>query len=58
MGTRGVYREIVPSERIVNNEAWEDWDVGETLVTTRLVEEGGRTLLTSTVLPAVYHPRS
>lgn len=57
VGTRGVYREIVPPERIVNNEAWEDWDAGEMLVTTQLAEVGGKTLLTSTVLPALYHPR-
>jgi uncharacterized protein YndB with AHSA1/START domain len=50
VGTRGVYREIAAPGRIVNNEAWEDWDAGETLVTTTLAESGGRTLLTSTVL--------
>src|SRR5215510_3890446 len=36
VGTRGIYREIVPSERIVNSEWWEDWDAGETIVTTVL----------------------
>jgi uncharacterized protein YndB with AHSA1/START domain len=48
VGTRGVYREIVPAERIVNSETWDDWDVGDIAVTTRLVETGGRTTLTST----------
>lgn len=50
VGMRGVYREVVPGERIVNTESWEDWDAGETLVTTRLVEHGGKTTFTSTVL--------
>lgn len=48
VGTRGVYLEIVVPERIVSTEAWEDWDAGETLVTTVLVERAGKTTLTST----------
>ncbi len=47
---RGVYREIVPPERIVHTESWEDWDAGEVLVTAVLVEQGGKTTLTSTAL--------
>jgi uncharacterized protein YndB with AHSA1/START domain len=50
VGQRGVYREIVPPERLVNTEWWEDWNPGESLVTTVLVEQGGQTMLTSTVL--------
>jgi uncharacterized protein YndB with AHSA1/START domain len=50
VGQRGVYREIVPPGRIVNTEWWEDWNPGECLVTTVLVEQGGRTTLTSTTL--------
>jgi uncharacterized protein YndB with AHSA1/START domain len=50
VGQRGVYREVVPAERIVNTEAWEDWDAGEMLVTTVLVERDGRTTFTSTTL--------
>lgn len=50
VGMRGVYREILPPERVVRTEAWEDWDAGETLVTTVLLEECGRTRLTITVL--------
>lgn len=49
VGQGGVYREIVPGERIVNTESWEDWDAGETLVTTVLAEQGGRTTLTTTM---------
>jgi uncharacterized protein YndB with AHSA1/START domain len=50
IGQYGVYQEIVPGERMVNTEAWEDWDAGETLVTTVLAEENGRTRYTSTIL--------
>jgi uncharacterized protein YndB with AHSA1/START domain len=50
VGTRGVFREIVRGQRLVQTESWEDWDAGETSVTTVLVEKNGRTTLTSTVL--------
>jgi uncharacterized protein YndB with AHSA1/START domain len=50
VGTHGVYREVVVPERIVQTEEWLDWDAGETLVTTVLVERQGRTKLTSTSL--------
>jgi uncharacterized protein YndB with AHSA1/START domain len=50
IGQHGVYREIAAPSRIVNTEAWEDWDAGETLVTTMLVEKGGKTTLTSRML--------
>lgn len=50
MGMRGVYREIVPPERIVGTESFdESWYPGEALGTTVLVEQGGRTTLTLTV---------
>jgi uncharacterized protein YndB with AHSA1/START domain len=50
IGQRGVYREIVPPERLVNTESWEDWNPGEVLVKTVLVEQDGRTTFTSTLL--------
>jgi uncharacterized protein YndB with AHSA1/START domain len=50
IGQTGIYREIVRGERIVNTESWEDWDAGETLVTTILTEENGKTTLTSTIV--------
>jgi uncharacterized protein YndB with AHSA1/START domain len=50
IGQRGVYREIVPGERLVNTESWEDWDAGETLVSVGLTEHGGQTTYTSTIL--------
>jgi uncharacterized protein YndB with AHSA1/START domain len=49
VGQHGVYREVLPGERIVNTESWEDWDAGETQVTTVLAEQRGRTTLTSTI---------
>src|SRR5882762_8495431 len=51
MGMGGVYREIVPQERLVCTELFDEaWYPGEALVTTTLVEQGGRTTLTSTML--------
>jgi uncharacterized protein YndB with AHSA1/START domain len=50
IGQRGIYQEIVPPERLVHTETWEDWDAGEVLVTTVLTERDGQTLLTTTVL--------
>jgi uncharacterized protein YndB with AHSA1/START domain len=49
MGMRGTYREIVPPERSVHMESFDDYP-GESQVTTVLVEQGGRTTLTATVL--------
>jgi len=50
IGQRGVYREIVADERLVYSESWEDWDAGETLVTTTLTERNGITMFSSTIL--------
>ncbi|HEV3168415.1 MAG TPA: SRPBCC family protein [Isosphaeraceae bacterium] len=53
MGMSGVYREIVPNERIVNTDTKDGCDTqaaGEALVTTVLVEHAGKTRLTSTLL--------
>ena len=50
MGMGGVYREIVPPERVVTSELFdEDWTGGETLVTIVLTEQDGKTLLTQTI---------
>ena len=49
MGMRGVYREIVPPERCVHNESFDDYP-GESLVTSVFVEQGGKTTFTATVL--------
>jgi uncharacterized protein YndB with AHSA1/START domain len=50
VGQHGIYREVVPPERLVNTESWEDWNPGEVLVTAVLAERDGGTTLTSTIL--------
>ena len=51
MGMGGVYREIVPQERLLCTELFDEaWYPGESLITTTLIEQGGRTTLTSTIL--------
>ena len=49
MGMRGVYREIEAPDRSVHTESFDDFP-GESVVTTVLVEERGRTTLKATVL--------
>jgi uncharacterized protein YndB with AHSA1/START domain len=49
MGLHGVCREIVPPERMVCTELMDGF-TGESLVTTVLVEHGGKTKLTTTIL--------
>ena len=49
MGMRGVYREIVPPERSVHMESFDDYP-GESQVTAVFVEQNGQTTLTATVL--------
>ena len=51
MGMGGVYREILPPERLVATELFDDpWNPGEALGTTVMVEESGKTTATTTVL--------
>lgn len=51
LGVHGLFREIVPPERMVHTEAFdESWYPGEALVTTVLEEQAGRTTLTMTSL--------
>jgi uncharacterized protein YndB with AHSA1/START domain len=49
MGIHGEYREIVPPERLVRTEAMDDFP-GESLASVVLTEQGGKTLLTLTLL--------
>ena len=50
LGMRGVYREIVPDERIVSTEVFdESWYPGDAVGTAELAERSGRTTLTTTV---------
>jgi len=49
MEMRGVYKEVVPPERVVSTESWGgDWP--ETVNTIVFTEEDGRTTLTITIL--------
>jgi uncharacterized protein YndB with AHSA1/START domain len=58
MGMGGVYREIVRPERLVATEKFDDpWYPGEALDTTVLVEQGGKTTATTTVLYASQEVR-
>jgi len=53
MGMRGVYREIVPAERIVCTEVFDvPWYEGEAVDTLVFVEKDGKTTATTTVLYA------
>jgi uncharacterized protein YndB with AHSA1/START domain len=53
-----VYREILPPDRLVYSELFDDQSYpGESLITHVLVEHDGRTTLTSTVLYASREAR-
>jgi uncharacterized protein YndB with AHSA1/START domain len=50
MGMGGVYREVLPPERLVQTEVFDvPWYPGEAVATTGLLEENGRTTLTQTM---------
>ena len=46
----GVYREVDSPNSFVRTERWEDWDPGETVVTTQLTEIAGKTTMTSSMV--------
>src|SRR5882672_10394077 len=51
MGMGGVFREIVPPERIVSTEKFDEaWYPGEAVGTVIFVEQDGKTTITQTVL--------
>lgn len=51
MGMRGTFREVVPGERLVSTEQFDEpWYPGEAVGTAVLTEQGGRTTLTTTVV--------
>jgi uncharacterized protein YndB with AHSA1/START domain len=51
MELRGVYREIIPPDKLVFTEIFDDnWTGGETLVTITFVESGGKTTVTQSIL--------
>lgn len=50
MGMGGTYLEIVPGEKLVANERFDDpWYEGEAVATIEFVEKNGRTTMTTTV---------
>jgi uncharacterized protein YndB with AHSA1/START domain len=58
MGMRGIYREVVAPERVVATELFDDpWYPGEAVGTMVLLEEGGKTTLTNTILYASREAR-
>ncbi len=58
MHVRSIDREIVPPERLVRTDLFdEDWTGGETLVTIAMVERKGRTTVTSAVLHSSQEAR-
>ncbi len=50
VGQFGVYTEVSAPARFVRTERWDDWDPGETVVTTELVEEDGVTTMTASMI--------
>ena len=53
MGMGGVYREVVPPERLVNTQLFDqDWTGGEAVGTLVLTEKDGKTTSVNTVLYA------
>jgi uncharacterized protein YndB with AHSA1/START domain len=55
-GMSGVYKEVVPPERVVHTEVWgPEWP--ETLNTLVLTEQGGKTISTLTILYATKEAR-
>ena len=51
MGMKGVYREIVPHDRIVDAQRFdEDWTGGEAIGTVVFIERSGRTIVDNTML--------
>jgi uncharacterized protein YndB with AHSA1/START domain len=51
MGMGGIYREVVPGERIVITEVFDEaWYPGEAVDTIVLLERDGKTTLTQTIL--------
>jgi len=49
-GFHGVYREVAPPERVVFTEIFDPFPDVESVVTSMLTEEGGKTRLTATCL--------
>lgn len=51
MGMGGIHREVVPPERIVATQLFDqDWTNGEAIGTLVLTEQNGKTTLTNTII--------
>jgi uncharacterized protein YndB with AHSA1/START domain len=58
MGMGGVYKEVMPPERIVNTQLFDqDWTGGEAVGTLVLMEKNGKTISVNTVLYASKQAR-
>jgi uncharacterized protein YndB with AHSA1/START domain len=58
MACGGVFREVVPPERLVCTEQFDDpWYPGESLITTVFAEKGGKTTMTMTMRYATREAR-
>jgi uncharacterized protein YndB with AHSA1/START domain len=58
MGVGGIFREIVPPERLSHTERFDmAWYPGEALITTVLAEQAGKTAFTATLLYASQEAR-
>lgn len=51
LGVRGTFKEIIRSEKLVHTELFDEaWYPGESLMTTTLTDQNGKTLLTGKIL--------
>ncbi|MFT3878384.1 MAG: SRPBCC domain-containing protein [Gemmatales bacterium] len=58
MGMGGVHKEVVPPQRIVNTQIFDqDWTGGEAVGTLVLTEDNGKTLMTNTIRYATPEAR-
>ena len=58
MGMGGIYKEVLPPERIVNTQLFDqNWTGGEAIGTLVLIEKDGKTISTDTVLYASKEAR-
>ena len=49
IGQHGVFREVLPGQRLVQTENWEDWNPGEVLVTTTFEPSSAGTRVTTSM---------
>ncbi len=49
VGTHGTFDDIVPNEKLVTSEAWDDWNPGPVLSTTTFEDRNGTTTVTTII---------